>query len=76
MEIIDFGRSNCKQKGLITFKDRLGASRTSLDYFRYPLVKTSMEFSHRESSGIRILLSLLSENFLSGASRMLYKHLG
>ena len=33
---LDLGRSDCDNPGLITFKDRWGASRSQLTYWRYP----------------------------------------
>src|SRR5271157_4759959 len=32
----DMGRSDCDNPGLVAFKDRWGAARTELAYFRYP----------------------------------------
>src|SRR2546426_986026 len=32
----DLGRSDCDNSGLITFKDRWGAARSQLNYWRYP----------------------------------------
>ena len=32
---IDLGRTDCDQEGLIAFKDRLGATRRTLTYYRY-----------------------------------------
>ena len=33
---LDLGRSDCDNTGLITFKDRWGAARSQLTYWRYP----------------------------------------
>ena len=33
---LDFGRSECSNTGLVTFKDRWGGKRQSLRYLRYP----------------------------------------
>ena len=36
----DLGRSKLDQAGLVQFKDRLGAVKTRLPYWRYPSVKS------------------------------------
>jgi len=35
-EVLDLGRSDVDQPGLITFKDHLGATQSTLRYYRYP----------------------------------------
>jgi hypothetical protein len=35
----DLGRSECSHHGLVTFKDRWGATRTTLSYYRFPAQK-------------------------------------
>src|SRR5262249_12505979 len=43
-ETLDFGRSDLDNEGLMTFKDRFGAKRKALTYYRYivqPMAKNS-----------------------------------
>ena len=37
LDEFDMGRSDCDNPGLIAFKDRWGAARSTLSYLRYPL---------------------------------------
>ena len=75
-EKIDFGRSDLDNHGLITFKDRLGARRKLLTYYRYTnLQGVGAKFSW-ESRGLRGIFSRLPDFVLSAAGGFLYKHLG
>jgi hypothetical protein len=74
-EVVDLGRSDLSHEGLIVFKDRLGARREPLRYYRRP--------SHRARSVsvwgtnvIRNFFPVLPESILSAAGNALYKHMG
>jgi hypothetical protein len=73
---LDLGRSDLDQVGLVTFKDRLGADRKSLLYYRYP--ETSLQAGVLPKSGgrIRTLAGLLPGALSSFCGRMLYRHIG
>jgi len=73
---IDFGRSDLNHEGLIVFKDRLGARKTLLTYYRHTSKTGSQQAALWESQGLRKMISSLPEVLLSQASRVLYKHLG
>jgi hypothetical protein len=75
--MFDFGRSDTDQEGLLTFKDRWGAARVPLSYWRHPAFQTgaspfrkwidacaSRAFFHAPD-GIRV-----------AAGALLYKHIG
>ena len=49
LRTLDFGRSGYEQTGLITFKDRWGASRSDLAYSRY--TASAPPFADRRTSG-------------------------
>jgi len=74
--IIDFGRSDGDNPGLVIFKDRFGTRRTELVYQRYRNVEA------RKSAGIggarmmRRVCSLLPDSLLTISGRLLYRHLG
>jgi len=74
-EVLDLGRSDLGHEGLIVFKDRLGATRELLRYYR--------RSSHQPrgvltwgANTMRRLLPVLPETFLSAAGEALYKHVG
>jgi CelD/BcsL family acetyltransferase involved in cellulose biosynthesis len=73
---IDFGRSDLDKPGLITFKDRLGATRRLLTYYRYTNGKGSNATTHWEPLGFWNFCSILPDAVLSTAGGVLYKHMG
>jgi len=75
-EKIDLGRSDWDNKGLIAFKDRIGAKRRLLTYYRY---------TNREGGAMETALGVLGDwksvfslpdAVLSTAGRIMYKHMG
>jgi len=72
---VDLGRSDCSNKGLIQFKDRLGATRKLVSYFRYP-ASVYRERSHCQSKYLDRVLSHVPDCFLAKTGRLLYRHFG
>lgn len=72
---IDLGRSDLDQAGLLAFKDRLGATRRSLTYYRYPAAQKTESATNR-ATPIRRLFGVLPDILSSTAGRILYKHVG
>jgi lipid II:glycine glycyltransferase (peptidoglycan interpeptide bridge formation enzyme) len=74
--VLDMGRSDGNHKGLITFKDRWGATRSELTYLQYrkgrafsPVVDAALHAARR--------FAPLATNVLSSVlGRALYRHLG
>jgi lipid II:glycine glycyltransferase (peptidoglycan interpeptide bridge formation enzyme) len=75
-EIMDLGRSDWDQQGLMTFKDRLGAIRRRLKYYRYPPPQKPGTAARWDSRLMRCCLPVLPKSVLSAAGGVLYKHLG
>jgi hypothetical protein len=75
-EEFDFGRSDLEQQGLIIFKERFGAKRRTLTYFRYPMSKPSNTYLDWSARAGRKVISLLPDAVLPLAGRILYKHVG
>jgi len=75
-ERIDLGRTDLTNEGLIDFKDRLGASKRSLTYYRYAKTAKQGVAALSESQALRQFFSLLPETVCSAAGRILYRHLG
>ena len=71
----DFGRSDWDNPGLIAFKDRWGANRSTLAYWRY-----YAEPPHRMPAWpitvARRLVKFMPTAVLPVAGRLLYRHLG
>jgi CelD/BcsL family acetyltransferase involved in cellulose biosynthesis len=74
---LDFGRSECTNSGLVTFKDRWGAKRQLITYLRYPPRPFSTE---QDPSTImklgKEMFSHLPQGVLRLAGNLLYPHVG
>lgn len=73
---IDFGRTAKDNLGLTVFKDRLGADKRSLTYYRY--VKTARRgvAALFDSPILRHFLGVLPEHLSEATGKLLYRHLG
>jgi hypothetical protein len=77
----DFGRSEARQQGLITFKQRWGTTQSNLIYSRYGLsdnINHMFEPSTQnwKSRVAHYLLAHMRPGILSLAGRALYRHVG
>jgi CelD/BcsL family acetyltransferase involved in cellulose biosynthesis len=72
---LDLGRSDPDQSGLITFKDRLGATRTTLTYRRYPSSVVNRGAS-RGAHAAKLVLSHVPNWLLEATGKALYGHVG
>ena len=73
----DLGRSDWENEGLIRFKDRLGAKRSTLTYWRYPASAAAQ--ATRSSWKLRAakrVFSCLPSAFMPAAGKLLYRHMG
>jgi hypothetical protein len=79
---LDLGRSETDHAGLVTFKDRLGASRTTMTYQRYPAPAVAAATT---AMGPRLaglmpaasrLFACLPNSLLVTTGRLLYRHIG
>ena len=73
---IDLGRTDLSNEGLIAFKDRLGATRRLLTYYRYTRASKRKVATLSASWALRQFFALLPEEVCSLAGRILYKYLG
>lgn len=71
---LDLGRSDCTSHGLITFKNRLGATSSELTYVRSP-ARVDPVLSSRFSFS-RGIVAVLPTPVLIAAGRFLYRHIG
>jgi Acetyltransferase (GNAT) domain len=74
---LDFGRSECSNTGLVTFKDRWGTKRQLLTYLRYPQrpVATEQDPSMLMKLGKKVF-SHCPQGVLRVAGNLLYPHVG
>jgi hypothetical protein len=70
---LDMGRSDRDNPGLISFKDRWGASRSTLTYLRYPESASDAVRGWKMIFAGRIF-SHMPQSLLTFAGKLLYKH--
>jgi CelD/BcsL family acetyltransferase involved in cellulose biosynthesis len=77
----DFGRTDADQQGLITFKNRWGATQSLLTYSRYGASESSTHFfdlttGKWKARTAKYLLSHLPSSVISTIGQVLYRHVG
>jgi CelD/BcsL family acetyltransferase involved in cellulose biosynthesis len=72
----DLGRSDLDNQGLITFKDRWGAMRLRINYFRYVSSPSRIAGSTWNRPVVKRVLAHMPNSVLSTAGKLLYKHVG
>jgi len=75
MEELDLGRSDLDNPGLITFKERWSAARTTLTTWRAPAA-TASSFDHLKTRLAKEMCVWLPDTVLTLAGRYLYRHIG
>jgi CelD/BcsL family acetyltransferase involved in cellulose biosynthesis len=74
MSEFDLGRSDWHQSGLINFKDRWGAEKTILTYWRYPAPRTAA-VPVIFAPSLRKLARVSPKVALRAAGKLLYRHI-
>jgi CelD/BcsL family acetyltransferase involved in cellulose biosynthesis len=74
---LDFGRSECTNDGLVTFKDRWGTKRQLITYLRYPprVLTANQDTSMVMKLGKKVF-SHCPQGVLRMAGNLLYPHVG
>ena len=72
----DLGRSDRDNAGLITFKDRLAASRSNLTYLRCSAADNRPALAAQSPGFARRVFGLMPSGLLSVAGKLLYRHVG
>ena len=75
LDEFDMGRSDCDNPGLIAFKDRWGAARSTLFYLRYPL-RRSQAISAMAGNVTKYIFAHAPDSLLAATGSMLYKYMG
>ena len=73
---LDLGRSDSDNAGLMTFKDRLGAERSTLTYLRYPAPADVRVGPSPLVHMAKRMIARLPNRVLTAAGRLLYRHVG
>ena len=72
----DLGRSDLDNEGLIRFKDRAGASRSTMTYWRYPPSSSAHGLATWKTRMAKRILSRLPNACFVAAGNLFYRHLG
>jgi len=74
-QLLDMGRSDLEQMGLLSFKDRWASSRSVLTYYRHPAESQSgsRQWAQRV---VGYALARLPDSLLSAVGGLLYPHMG
>lgn len=73
---LDLGRSDLDNPGLITFKDRLGAHRSHLQYVRYARVSRAKAERGWTGQLARRVIAAVPDRLFISTGRLLYRHFG
>ena len=74
---LDFGRSDLTQRGLIAFKERWGATRSDLTYWRWPSRRVGeSRLRSYLASRTRQAFDYVPDRYRAAAGRILYRHVG
>lgn len=71
----DLGRTEEANEGLLTFKDRWGATRSTLTYSRYPAPTTRRASETASMRLVKSLCVLTPDSLLTRAGNLLYPHI-
>jgi hypothetical protein len=74
---LDLGRSDFHNEGLVAFKDRLGAARSSASYWRYPAADAASGTVRRYvMANARQVIGRAPDGVRAAIGRRLYRHAG
>jgi hypothetical protein len=76
LRTFDLGRSDLDNNGLIAFKDRWGANRSTLTYVRFPAESLRQRGVGWKLRIAKRVFAHAPDRFLSAAGNVLYKHIG
>ncbi|MDH3601350.1 MAG: GNAT family N-acetyltransferase [Candidatus Tectomicrobia bacterium] len=74
-DYFDLGRSARSNTGLVEFKDRWGASRSPLTYYKYPMMRGSPTTEGWKMHLANHIFSRLPDRILTAAGNVLYRHI-
>ena len=73
---LDLGRTDADNHGLIAFKDRWGAAKCHLTYWRYPAQPVPATSTGWRMQMARKVFSRIPDNLLVVTGKVFYRHIG
>ena len=74
--LLDFGRSDLDNPGLIRFKDQWGTTKSELRYYRFPPARHTGKTDSLPSRAAKSVFAHLPDAMLEFAGKILYRHIG
>ena len=74
--LLDFGRSDLDNPGLIRFKDQWGTRRSELVYYRFPPPDRTGSSPRAGAGAAKAVFACLPDGLLELAGRVIYRHIG
>jgi CelD/BcsL family acetyltransferase involved in cellulose biosynthesis len=74
--LVDFGRSDLDNPGLIRFKDQWGTRKTELTYYRFPAPARAHGSAGVAGKAAKAIFARLPDNLLAIAGKLMYRHIG
>jgi CelD/BcsL family acetyltransferase involved in cellulose biosynthesis len=75
-QVLDLGRSDFDNEGLIAFKDRWASARTCVTYWKYPPPEGTSLDERRAVNIAKRIFGLMPKPLLTIAGKLLYRHFG
>jgi CelD/BcsL family acetyltransferase involved in cellulose biosynthesis len=75
IEVLDMGRSDTDNSGLVTFKEHWGAERSIVNYWRYP-ARAAQSAPESRIKYVKRLVSIAPDWSLVMLGNLLYRHIG
>jgi len=76
LQQLDMGRSDWNNLGLVRFKDRWGAARSNLSYWRYGAARAPRAEACWNSRIVRSVFGHAPGGFLTTTGALMYRHMG
>jgi hypothetical protein len=76
LSLFDLGRTDADNAGLATFKERLGATRSTLTYLRWAGTGRRISREEPRVPGAARVLARLPDELLVAAGKLFYRHMG
>ena len=74
--VFDLGRSDLDNASLVTFKERLGATRLTLTYLSYPAGRPRSAHAGWQTQVAKRVFALMPDRLLATTGKLLYRHIG
>ncbi len=74
--LVDFGRSDLDNPGLIRFKDQWGTRKAELTYYRFPPAVSARDSAGLPARAAKAVLARVPDRMLTVIGRLIYRHIG